>query len=81
MERNSAKLSHVKNEATRTNLPALLGGTPVFEKTPDVPFPKLEQWTQVTKEEAQVVYEMTLRNELSGISLSLIHISEPTRPY
>ena len=68
MERNSAKLSHTKNEATPTNLPALLGGTPVFEKTPDVPFPKLEQWTQVTEEEAQVVYEMTLRNELSGIS-------------
>ena len=68
MERNSAKLSHLKNEATPTNLPALLGGTPVFEKTPEVPFPKLEQWTQVTEEEAQVVYEMTLRNELSGIS-------------
>ncbi|MDE0467598.1 MAG: DegT/DnrJ/EryC1/StrS family aminotransferase [Candidatus Poribacteria bacterium] len=69
MERSSVKSSHVKkNEATATNLPALLGGTPVFEKTPDMPFPKLEQWTQMTEEEAQVVYEMTLRNELSGIS-------------
>ena len=45
-------LSHPKNEATPTNLPALLGETPVFEKTPEVPFPKLEQWTQVTEEEA-----------------------------
>ena len=68
MERNSAKLARLESETTPANLPALLGGTPVFEKTPDAPYPKLEQWTQVTEEEAQVVYEMTLRNELSGIS-------------
>ena len=36
--------------------------------TPDAPYPKLEQWSQVTAEEAQLVYEMTLRNELSGVS-------------
>lgn len=67
MEKNSAKPSR-PDETSSTNLPALLGGTPVFEKTPDTPYPRLEQWTQVTEEEAQVVYEMTLRNELSGIS-------------
>ena len=68
MERNSAKSSRFTSETPTTNLPAILGGTSVFEKTPDVPYPRLEQWTQVTEEEAQVVYEMTLRNELSGIS-------------
>ena len=41
MEKNRAQLSHPENEAAPTNLPALLGGTPVFEKTSDVPFPKL----------------------------------------
>ena len=63
------------------NLPAAMGGTPVFEKTTEkpygisplqsrgkIPFPKLEQWHQMTEAEAQVVYEMTLRNELSGAS-------------
>lgn len=50
------------------DLPAILGGTPVFEISPDVPYPKLDEWKQVTEEEAQIVYEMTLRNELSGAS-------------
>ena len=50
------------------DLPAVLGGVSVFEKTADKPFPKLDEWQQITEEEAQVVYEMTLRNELSGIS-------------
>ena len=51
-----------------TDPPAILGGTPVFEKPPDAPYPKLDEWTQITEEEAQIVYEMTLRNELSGTS-------------
>ena len=46
--------------------PAALGGTPVFESTPEVPFPRLDKWHQMTAAEAQVAYEMTLRNELSG---------------
>ena len=48
------------------NLPAVLGGTPVFEISEDAPFPKLDQWKQITEAEAQVAYEMTLRNELSS---------------
>ena len=49
-------------------LPAVLGGTPVFETSPDAPYPKLDAWKQITEAEAQIVYEMTLRNELSGAS-------------
>ncbi|RKU12116.1 hypothetical protein C6501_11430 [Candidatus Poribacteria bacterium] len=48
------------------NLPAVLGGKPVFEISEDAPFPKLDQWHQITEVEAQIAYEMTLRNELSG---------------
>ena len=52
----------------KTEIPAALGGTPVFESTPEVPFPRLDKWHQMTAAEAQVAYEMTLRNELSGAS-------------
>ena len=41
---------------------------PVFEKSSEVPYPRLDEWQQITEKEAQVVYEMTLRNELSGAS-------------
>ena len=68
MDTNRAKVSRLENESTAPDLPAVLGGTPVFEITPEMPYPKLEQWRQITEEEARVVYEMTLRNELSGIS-------------
>ena len=47
-------------------LPAILGGKPVFEISEEAPFPKLDKWRQITETEAQIVYEMTLRNELSG---------------
>ena len=60
------KLSHLKTNPR--NLPAILGGMPVFETSPEVPFPQLDEWQQITEEEAQLVYEMTLRNELSGAS-------------
>ncbi|MBV7338414.1 DegT/DnrJ/EryC1/StrS family aminotransferase [Chloroflexi bacterium TSY] len=40
--------------------------TPVFTQTASVDYPELDQWTQVDETEAQVAYEMTLRNELSG---------------
>ena len=63
---NRAKSSHLKTNPR--DLPAVLGGTPVFEKSADAPYPKLDKWRQITEEEAQVVYEMTLRNELSGTS-------------
>ena len=66
MEKNRSRSSHHEDNAT--DLPAVLGGTPAFEITPDAPYPKLDQWQQITQEEAQVVYEMTLRNELSGTS-------------
>ena len=55
-------------EINPKDLPAILGGPPVFEKSSDVPYPRLDEWQQITEEEAQVVYEMTLRNELSGAS-------------
>ena len=66
MAKNTSQSS--RHEIDPTDLPVVLGGTPVFEITPDVPYPKLDKWQQVTGEEAQVVYEMTLRNELSGFS-------------
>ena len=66
MEMNKAKPSHLKTNPK--DLPAILGGTPVFEKSPDTPYPILDKWQQITEEEAQLVYEMTLRNELSGAS-------------
>ena len=69
MERNKSQSSHQKSNPT--DLPAILGGTPVFEITPDAPYPKLDQWQQITEEEAQIVYEMTLRNELSGTSTTV----------
>ena len=69
MERNRSQSSDHENDTT--GLPAILGGTPVFEITPDAPYPKLDQWQQITEEEAQVVYEMTLRNELSGPSTTV----------
>ena len=55
-------------KANLKNLPAVLGGTPIFESTSTSAYPKLEQWRQITDAEAQIAYEMTLRNELSGAS-------------
>ena len=66
MERNTKRSSD--SEINASELPAILGGTPVFEQTPDVPYPQLDAWKQITEAEAEVVYEMTLRNELSGAS-------------
>ena len=66
MERNTTRSSHQGRNSAE--LPAILGGAPVFEQTPDVPYPKLDAWNQITEAEARVVYEMTLRNELSGAS-------------
>ncbi len=60
------QMSHLKQSSAE--IPAALGGTPVFERTPEAPFPRLEQWHQMTEAEAQIAYEMTLRNELSGAS-------------
>ena len=57
-----------RREIKTTDLPAILDGTPVFETSPDAPYPKLDEWKQITTEEAALVYEMTLRNELSGAS-------------
>ena len=39
---------------------------PVFIQTSFPEQPDLDQWEQITEQEARVVYEMTLRNELSG---------------
>lgn len=49
------------------NQPAALGGAPVFVQTVQTPeFPKLDDWKQITEEEAQAAYHMVLHNELSG---------------
>lgn len=52
----------------KKNLPVVLGGTPVFEISEETPFLKLDQWQQITEAEAQIAYDMTLRNELSSKS-------------
>ena len=39
---------------------------PIFIQTAFPEQPELDRWRQVTQEEAKLVYEMTLRNELSG---------------
>ena len=54
-------MSKTKHE----NLPAALGGAPVFVQTAESQG-KLDPWQQITEQEAQVAYDMTLRNELSG---------------
>ncbi len=66
MEMNSVKSSHLKTDPR--DLPAVLGGSPIFETPSDATYPILDRWEQITEEEAQIVYEMTLRNELSGAS-------------
>ena len=58
-------------QISNTNLPAILGGSPIFSITKEMPFPKLDRWKQITDTEAQIVYEMTLRNELSGSSTTV----------
>lgn len=52
-------------ESTKDNLPAALGGAPVFVQTGEAQG-KLDRWSQITEDEAQFAYDMTLRNELSG---------------
>ncbi len=47
------------------NLPAALGGAPVFVQTAETQG-KLDRWQQMGEDEAQLAYDMTLRNELSG---------------
>jgi perosamine synthetase len=54
-------MSKTKHE----NLPAALGGAPVFVQTAESQG-KLDPWQQITEQEAQIAYDMTLRNELSG---------------
>jgi len=49
----------------KQDVPVALGGAPVFVQTGGSDG-ELDQWQQVTKEEAKVVYDMTFRNELSG---------------
>ena len=49
----------------KQDIPVALGGAPVFVQTGGSEG-ELDQWQQVTEEEAQIAYDMTLRNELSG---------------
>jgi len=39
---------------------------PEFVQTARSQIEELDNWRQITEEEAQMVYDMTLRNELSG---------------
>ena len=56
-----------KRDSSDANQPAALDDAPVFVQTVRASeFPKLDRWKQVAEEEAQVAYDMTLRNELSG---------------
>ena len=55
-----------EQKSLSNDLPAALGGAPVFVQTGKSQFPELDRWQQITDEEARVAYEMTLRNELSG---------------
>ena len=57
-----------KTEFSSKDIPALLGGAPVFDISEDKPFPILDQWKQITEDETKIVSEMTERNELSGKS-------------
>lgn len=59
------------SEKDINTLPAILGGKPIFDISEEKPFPILDQWQQITEEEAQIAYEMTLRNELSGKSATV----------
>lgn len=56
---------------SKKDLPAILGGNPVFSISEEIPFPKLDCWKQITEVEAQKVYDMTLQNELSGRSTTV----------
>ena len=33
-----------RREIKTTDLPAILDGTPVFETSPEAPYPKLDEW-------------------------------------
>ncbi len=57
----------MSDQANRTvpTAPEPMGAPPVFVQTAGGEG-KLDQWRQVTEDEAQVAYDMTLRNELSG---------------
>jgi perosamine synthetase len=58
----------MSERATRSigDLPAALGGAPVFVQTATSPMKALDRWRQIGEEEAAVAAEMTRRNELSG---------------
>ena len=57
-------------DSSDANRPAALGGAPVFVQTVQTPeFPKLDNWKQMTEEEARAAYDMALCNELSGGTL------------
>lgn len=66
--KNPKNSKNSKDLQVDKDLPAVLGGTPVFEISEEQPFPRLDQWKQITEVEAQTAYQMTLRNELSGRS-------------
>ena len=48
----------------------------VFVQTAKSQLPELDRWKQVGEDEARMVYEMTLRNELSGSPRKLTDASK-----
>lgn len=53
------------SEGIDDRLPAAMGGAPAFVQTAETN-KNFDRWQQITEQEAQVAYDMTLRNELSG---------------
>ncbi len=53
----------------------------VFVQTAETPIKELDRWQQIGEEEAKVVYEMTLRNELSGGTEEVRHFEREFREY
>jgi len=60
---------------------AVLGGAPVFVQAGQSPMQALDRWRQVGEDEARTVYEMTLRNELSGGTETVREFEETWRKF
>ncbi len=56
--RKELRMNSKSKGSSDANRPAALGGAPVFVQTVQTPeFPKLDDWKQITEEEAQVALQ------------------------
>jgi perosamine synthetase len=53
----------------------------VFVQTANTPIKELDRWQQIGEDEAKIVYEMTLRNELSGGTTEVREFEREFREY